>query len=90
MGLPYSFLHLSVAWASSLSALRESISSVFFFPCLSNFSRDLLDVDGCDNTSLCCPGKDADAADCRSESVTCAPAIQYIDVLPIFKYLFIC
>ena len=39
-----------------------------------------MDVEGCDNAALCCLGGDKDAAGCRSESVTCLPAIQYIHI----------
>ena len=55
--------------------------SFLFFPSLSNFSRGLLDGEGCDNAALCCLGKDEDAAGCMSESVTCLPAIQYIHII---------
>ena len=55
-------------------------SIFFFFLLLSNFSRGLLDVECCDNAALCCLREDEDAAGCRSESVTCLPAIQYIDI----------
>ena len=51
-----------------------------FFLLLSIFSRGLLDVEGCDNAALCCLREDEDAAGCRSESVTCLPAIQYIHI----------
>ena len=52
-----------------------------FLLLLSNFSRGLLAVEGCDNITLCCPGKNEDAAGYRLESVTCVPAIQSIHII---------
>ena len=56
-------------------------SFTFHFSFLFKFSRGLLDIEGCDNAALCCPWKDEDAAGCRSESLTCVPAIQYIHII---------
>ena len=76
------YMNIIFIWRFETESLVTCISSFnflcFFF--LSIFSRGLLDVDGCDNAALCCLREDEDAAGCRSESVTCLPAIQYIHI----------
>ena len=47
-----------------------------------------MDVEGCDNAALCCLRENEDAAGCRSESVTCFPAIQYIHTKKHVIYIF--
>ena len=59
-----------------------------FFLLLSNFSRGLLDVEGCETAALCCLREDEDAAGCRSESVTCLPVIQYIHIKKHVRYIY--